>query len=232
MRTPPTPAFPFNNDVGKPQGNSAIGDHNAQYNITPAFTLIRGKHTIQTGAQFEYGYDNYFQTNIASGAFAFGGNWTTSAGGASLVTNPNFAFADFLLGLSQNQGSFVNQTEGVAQVPAQTKGLQVYRAVYADDTFHVTPKLTVNFGLRYELQGTWSDAYGRLSYWDPTATNATVSGCFGAGTTCPGDAFLVGTGRNSSKNNIPMDKKAFSPRLGLAYALDSKTVIRAGYGIF
>jgi len=234
MRTPPTPAFPFPNDVGKSQGNSAIGDHNTQYNVTPAFTLIRGKHTIQTGAQFEYGLDNYFQTNIASGAFAFGGNWTTQlssfAGG---TTNPNFAFADFLLGLSQNEGSFVNQTEGVAQVPAQTKGLQVYRALFADDTWRLTPRLTVNLGLRYELQGTWSDAYGRLSYWDPLATNATVSGCGGtAGSPCPGDAFLVGTGRNSSDNNIPMDKKAFSPRLGFAYSPDQKTVIRAGYGVF
>jgi hypothetical protein len=232
MRTPPTPAFPFNGDIGRTQGNSAIGDHNTQYNITPALTLIRGKHTIQTGAQFEYGLDNYFQTNIASGAFAFGGNWTTSTGGVNLVTNPNFAFADFLLGLSQNQGNFVNQTEGVAQVPAQTKGLQVYRALYVDDTWHILPKLTLNLGLRYELQGTWSDAYNRLSYFDPSATNATVSGCAGAGTTCPGDAFLVKTGRNSSRNNIPMDKKAFSPRLGLAYALDQKTSIRAGYGIF
>lgn len=233
MRTPPTPAFPFNNDVGKSQGNSAIGDHNTQYNVTPAFTLIRGKHTIQTGAQFEYGYDNYFQTNIASGAFAFGGNWTTPSGGVNDVTNSNFAFADFLLGLSQNEGNFVNQTEGVAQVPAQTKGLQVYRALFVDDTWHIAPKLTINLGLRYELQGTWSDAYGRLSYWDPLATNATATGCGGAvGTPCPGDAFLVGTGRNTSENNIPMDKKAFSPRLGLAYSLDSKTVVRGGYGIF
>ncbi len=247
IRTPPTPAFPFNNDVGKSQGNSAIGDHNTQYNLSPAFTLIRGKHTIQTGAQFEWGYDNYYQTNIASGAFAFGGNWATqyavgaaqastvcspTTGNPLLCSNPNYAFADFLLGLSQNQGQFVNQTEGVAQVPAQTKGLQVYRALYVDDTFHITSKLTLNYGLRYELQGTWSDAYNRLSYWDPSATNATVSNCFGAGTTCPGDAFLVGTGRNSSDNNIPMDKKAFSPRLGFAYSLDQKTVIRGGYGIF
>jgi hypothetical protein len=233
MRTPPTPAFPFDGDVGRTQGNSAIGDHNTQYNVTPAFTLIRGKHTIQAGVQFEYGLDNYFQTNIASGAFAFGGNWTTSTGGANLVTNPNFAFADFLLGLSQNQGSFVNQTEGVAQVPAQTKGLQVYRGFFVDDTWHLTPKLTVNLGLRYELQGTWSDAYGRLSYWDPLAANGTVTGCSGTpGSTCLGDAFLVGTGRNSGENNIPMDKKAFSPRIGLAYALDQKTVIRGGYGIF
>ncbi|HUK24415.1 MAG TPA: TonB-dependent receptor [Terriglobales bacterium] len=230
MRTPPTPAFPFPSDVGRSQGNSAIGDHNTQYNITPALTLIRGKHTLQIGAQFEYGLDNYFQTNIASGAFAFQGNWTASS--PTAVDGSGFAFADFLLGLSQNQGSFVNQTEGVAQVPAQTKGLQVYRGFYVDDTWHVSNKLTVNLGLRYELQGTWSDAYNRLSYFDPSATNATVTGCGGPGTTCPGDAFLVGTGRNTSDNNIPMDKKAFSPRIGFAYALDPKTVIRAGYGIF
>jgi len=230
MRTPPTPAFPFNNDVGKSQGNSAIGDHNTQYNLTPALTMIRGKHTLQAGAQFEIGLDNYFQTNIASGAFAFGGNWTTSAAG---VSNPQFAFADFLLGLSQNEGSFVNQTEGVAQVPAQTAGKQVYRALYFNDTWRLTNKLTLNLGLRYELQGTWSERFNRFTYWDPSATNATVTGCSGtAGSACPGDAFLVETGRNSSPNNIPMDKKAFSPRIGFAYALDQKTVIRGGYGIF
>jgi hypothetical protein len=227
MRTPPTPAFPFPNDVGKSQGNSAIGDHNTQYNISPALTMIRGKHTLQAGAQFEIGLDNYFQTNIASGAFAFAGNWTSSS--PSAVDGSGFAFADFLLGLSQNQGSFVNQTEGVAQVPAQTAGRQVYRAFYLDDTFRVTHRLTLNLGLRYELQGTWSERFNRLTFWNPAATNATVTGCGGtAGSACPGDASLVASGGN----NIPMDKKAFSPRLGLAYALDQKTVIRGGYGTF
>jgi Carboxypeptidase regulatory-like domain/TonB dependent receptor-like, beta-barrel len=222
MRTPPTPAFPFPNDVGRSQGNSAIGDHNTQYNISPALTMIRGKHTLQVGGQYELGLDNYFQTNIASGAFGFGGNWTTAAAGTS---NAAFAFADFLLGLSQNQGSFVNQTEGVAQVPAQTAGKQAYRALYVDDTFRVTNKLTLNLGLRYELQGTWSERFNRLTYYNPTAVNATVSGCPNG---CIGDASYVGSGGN----NIPMDKKAFSPRVGFAYALDSKTVIRAGYGLF
>ncbi len=231
MRTPPTPAFLFQNDVGKSQGNSAIGDHNTQYNISPALTLIRGKHTLQAGAQFQLGLDNYFQTNIASGAFAFAGNWTSSSPSATDASG--FGFADFILGLAQNQGSFVNQTEGVAQVPAQTAGKQVYRALYLDDTFRVTHKLTLNLGLRYELQGPWSERFNRLTYWDPAATNATVTGCGGtAGSPCPGDAFLVKTGRNSSGNNIPMDKKAFSPRLGVAYAFDQKTVIRGGYGIF
>jgi hypothetical protein len=227
MRTPPTPAFPFPNDVGKSQGNSAIGDHNTQYNISPALTMIRGKHTVQAGAQFEIGLDNYFQTNIASGAFAFAGNWTSSA--PSAVDGSGFAFADFLLGLSQNQGSFVNQTEGVAQVPAQTAGKQVYRALYVDDTFHVTNKLTLNLGLRYELQGTWSERYNRLTFWNPALTNATITGCGRtAGSACPGDASLVSSGGN----NIPMDKKAFSPRLGFAYSVNDKTVVRGGFGTF
>src|SRR5438094_71303 len=235
MRTPPTPAFPFPNDVGKSQGNSAIGDHNTQYNITPALTMIRGKHTIQVGAQYELGLDNYFQTNIASGAFAFSGSWTSNTG-LPTTANPatgGFAFADFLLGLSQNQGSFVNQNEGEAQVPAQTAGRQTYRAFYFNDNWHATPKLTLNLGLRYELQGTWSERFDRLTYFDPKVTNATVTGCGGtAGSPCLGDALLVKTGRNDTRNNLPLNKKAFSPRLGFAYSLDPKTVIRGGYGIF
>jgi hypothetical protein len=235
MRTPPTPAFLFPNDVGKSQGNSAIGDHNTQYNITPALTFIRGKHTFQVGGQYELGLDNYFQTNIASGAFAFDGSWTTSTG-APTKANPaagGFPFADFLLGLSLNQGSFVNQTEGVAQVPAQTQGRQTYRAFYGNDNWRVTTKLTLNIGLRYELQGGWSDRYNRLTFFDPTIVNRTVTGCGGTvGSVCLGDALLVGTPPNSTRNNLPLDKKQFSPRLGFAYSWNPKTVIRGGYGVF
>ena len=232
MRTVPTPAFPFNNDVGRTQGNSFIADHNSQYNFTPAVTMIRGRHTFQWGGQYERGYDNYAQTNIASGAFAFSGAWTANN---ALVagSNTGFAFADFLLGLSQNQGSFVNQTEGVAQVPAQTAGLQVYRALYVNDNWHLSNKLTLNLGLRYELQGTWSERQDRLTYFDPSATNATVTGCGGTvGSPCIGDAAYVKTGPNDTRNNMPLNKKEFSPRLGFAYSFDQKTVIRGGYGIF
>jgi Carboxypeptidase regulatory-like domain len=236
MRTPPTPAFPYPNDVGKSQGNSAIGDHNTQYNVSPSLTVIRGKHTFQFGGQYELGLDNYFQTNIASGAFGFSGAWTSSTG-LPTVANPatgGFAFADFLLGLAQNgPATFVNQTEGAAEVPAQTQGRQTYRALYVGDTWHVTPKWTLNAGLRYELQGTWSDRFNRLSYWDPTVTNATVTGCNGtAGSPCLGDALLVGNGPNTSRNNLPLDTKEFSPRLGFAYSWDQKTVVRGGYGVF
>jgi hypothetical protein len=238
MRTPPTPAFPYNNDIGKSQGNSAIGDHNTQYNISPSVTLIHGKHTFQIGAQYELGLDNYYQTNIASGAFGFSGAWTGNIGGLNCTAQNNCTngqpFADFLLGLAQGgPASFVNQTEGAAQVPAETAGRQTYRAFYVNDNFHVMPKLTLNLGLRYELQGGWSERFDRLSYFSPSATNATVTGCGGTlGSPCTGEALLVGTGSNSSGNNLPLDKKQFSPRVGFAYSFDSKTVIRGGYGIF
>jgi hypothetical protein len=232
LRTPPTPAFPFPNDVGKSQGaGSVIGDHNTQYNFSPQLTLIRGKHSLAVGAQLEIGYDNYVQTNIAAGAFAFSGIWTEQNATAASPVGGN-AFADFFLGLAKNQGSFVNQTEGVAQVPAQTAGKQTYRALYAQDTYRITPKLTINAGLRYELQGPWSERFNRLSYWDPNAVNATVSGCNGAGGPCLGDALLVNTGPNQSRNSFPLDKREWSPRIGAAYSFDQKTVIRAGYGIF
>jgi hypothetical protein len=234
MRTPPTPETNLPNDVGHTQGNSAIGDHNTQYNVSPQLTLIRGKHNIQVGGQYELGLDNYFQTNIASGAFGFDGTWTKSQSAAGANPTGGFAFADFLLGLGLNQGSFAgNQSEGIAQVPAQTQGKQTYRALYAEDTWHVTAKFTASLGLRYELPGTWSEAFNRLTYWDPKTTNATVTGCSGtAGSACPGDAMYVGTGPNSTDNNLPLDKKAFSPRLGLVYSPDQKTVVRAGYGVF
>ena len=128
MRTPPTPAFPFPSDVGRSQGNSAIGDHNTQYNISPSVTIIHGKHTFQVGAQWELGLDNYYQTNIASGAFGFSGAWTAGHLRPNPSASTGFAFADFLLGLGQpGPQSFVNQTEGAAQVPAQTAGRQTYR---------------------------------------------------------------------------------------------------------
>jgi hypothetical protein len=239
LRTPPTPAFPFNNDIGKSQGNSGIGDHNTQYNFSPALTIIHGKHTVQVGGQYEIGLDNYYQTNIASGAFGFSGAWTGSIGGLNCTAANNctngFPFADFLLGLGQGgPASFVNQTEGAAQVPSLTAGLQTYRALYANDNWHILSKLTLNLGLRYELPGTWSERFDRLSYWNPTAVNTSVFGCDGTAgsSSCLGDANLVGTGINSSRNNLPLDKKEFSPRLGFAYSYDQKTVIRGGFGVF
>ena len=143
-------------------------------------------------------------------------------------------YADFLLGYGLGIGAaFGNQTTGVLNISNPTAGKETYRALYFGDTWKVTHKLTLNLGLRYELAGPWSERFDRMTYFNPSVTNASTTGCSGTvGSACPGDLFLVKEGTNSSRNAYPLPKKEFSPRLGVAYALNQKTVIRAGYGIF
>ncbi len=143
-------------------------------------------------------------------------------------------YADFLLGVGLGAGaSFGNQTTGNLVISAPVASKETYRALYVGDTFHATSKLTLNIGLRYELAGPFSERFDRVTYFDPNATNASITGCSGvSGSSCPGDLFYVGSGVNGSRSGIPLNKNEWSPRLGLAYALNPKTVIRAGYGIF
>ena len=232
-RTPLTPCF-GNSDstVTCSQGQSSINDFNTQWNFSPQITMIRGRHTFTWGGQLEEGYDNYLQTNTGGGLISFVGSWTTDKVGSNLQNGKDFA--DFMLGFGQGQGSaFGNQTTGSLVISGPVSGKQTYRAFYVGDNWHVTTKLTLNLGLRYELQGPWSERFDKMTYFDPKATNTSVTGCSGtAGSACTGDLFLVKTGRNDSRNNLPLSKTQFMPRLGFAYSWDQKTVIRGGYGMF
>ncbi len=230
MRTPPTPCVAnFADNIICTQGQSFIQDRNTQYNLSPSISMLRGRHQYQFGSQFEVGRDNYAQSNIASGAFDFcapGQACFTSLPG---VSGTGFSFADFLLGYADNFNNFVNHFFAQSVVPAFTAGQQIYRAVYFADSWHATNKLTLNLGLRYDLQGPWSERFNRLSYFDPAATNFLTQFLPAGSPPLKGDVFLVNSG---DRNNIPLEKIDFSPRIGLAYGLSSKTVIRSGYGIF
>jgi Carboxypeptidase regulatory-like domain/TonB dependent receptor len=233
-RTPLTPCF-ANSDptIGCSQGQSSIDDRDTQFNISPQFTKVWKRHTFAFGVQFEETFDNYLQTNTGGGLISFNGSWTAPLASNAGAVNGN-DYADFLLGYGLGAGAaFGNQTTGSLVVSAPVASKETYRAFYAGDTWRVTDKLTLNLGLRYELAGPFSERFDRITYFNPEATNASVTGCSGvAGSDCTGDLFYVGTGKASGRNGIPLNKTEFSPRLGLAYALNQKTVIRAGYGIF
>src|SRR6266567_4880745 len=234
-RTPLTPCFGVSDTlVTCSQGQSAIHDLNTQWNLSPQITMIRGRHTFVWGGQLEMGYDNYLQTNTGGGLISFNGSWTQSLARNFAGATGGVDFADFLLGYGLGAGAaFGNQTTGSLVVSGPVSGKQTYRALYFGDNWHATTKLILNLGLRYELQGPWSERFDRMTYFNPSATNASVTGCSGvAGSACPGDLFLVKTGVNHSRNNLPLSKKEFSPRLGFAYGLNQKTVIRGGYGVF
>src|ERR1700683_3845164 len=227
-RTPPTPCvLNFADNIMCTQGQSFIQDRNTQFNLTPSITMVRGRHTLKLGFQLEIGRDNYAQTNVGSGAFAFCGSAQACFTG--------FSFADFLLGYADNPSNVENHFFGQAVVPALVAGQQIYRGFYLDDTYHLTNKLTLNLGLRYDLQGAWSERFNRLSYFNPTAQSWLANPAASAGLTgipglpgTTGDVFLVPPGGTA----IPLDKTNISPRVGFAYSMDQKTVIRGGYGIF
>jgi hypothetical protein len=144
------------------------------------------------------------------------------------VPGTGFGFADFLLGYADNFNNFENHFFAQSVVPAFTAGQQIYRALYLGDTWRATNRLSLNLGLRYELQGPWSERFNRLSYFD-TAANSFLDQFLPAGSSVKGDVFLVKPG---SRTNVPLDKIDFSPRIGFAYSVDPKTVVRSGYGIF
>jgi Carboxypeptidase regulatory-like domain/TonB dependent receptor len=230
MRTPPTPCVAnFADNIMCTQGQSFIQDRNTQYYVSPSISMLRGHHQFHTGFQFEVGRDNYAQSNIASGGFDFciaGQACFTSLPG---VPGTGFSFADFLLGYADNFNNFENHFFAQALVPAFTAGQQIYRALYFDDSWHTTSKLTLNLGLRYDLQGPWSERFNRLSYFDPKATNFLTHFLPPGSMPVKGDMSLVDAGH---RNNIALEKLNFSPRLGFAYSVTSKMIVRSGYGIF
>lgn len=220
LRTPPTPCVTGMADgITCSQGQSYIVDKDTQYYFSPYLTLVHGRHTLQFGVQYEITLDNYTQTNIASGAFAFTGNYT------------KLAFADFLLGWANNPGNVTNHFFGAAQVPNLVAGKQKYWAGYLNDTYHLTSKLTLNLGLRYEYQSPWSERHDRQSFWNPNAVNTVASSA--SGSNVLGAIYLVNTpGVRSSRYNLNQNWKEFAPRVGFAYSVDPKTVVRGGYGLF
>ncbi len=130
---------------------------------------------------------------------------TTRSGAGTTGVN---ALAAFLLGLPQT----VDRTT-VVKLGGYITPQYFF---FAQDRWQVNPKLTVNYGLRYEVYPYPSGINpGDQSYYDPTTNTALISGF----------------GPNNDQINIKTQKTNFAPRLGIAYRLDNKTVVRTGYGI-
>ena len=96
---------------------------------------------------------------------------------------------------------------------------------YIQDNWKITSKLTLNLGLRWDYYPTYTEAHNVLSFFNPTLTNPI--------TNTPGAIQYAGNGANTCNCSTPVSNymKNFGPRLGLAYQIDPKTVIRASYGV-
>ncbi len=182
------------------------------------------------GYEFRLLRNNYYQTNQPTGSYNFDRYATAANPLASSVTTGN-GFASFLLGYGSNSNS------GDVVTPSQMANQIFYNALYIGDTFQATHKLTLNLGLRYDLQGNWTERFNRILDWEPNAASplAGVTNPTNGVTTPSGlkGAFaLVDTPANPNRTEENMPLTEFNPRIGFAYRLNDKTVIRSGYGIF
>jgi hypothetical protein len=170
---------------------------------------IKGSHSIRFGGEYQHFAINHFQPQTSfgpRGGFTFTGGLTSLNGGAA--TNLYNAWGDFLLGLPQQMGistEYINP----ATVRESNYGF------YARDQWQVNRKLTFNYGIRYEAYPLATrDHYGADIYNPQT------------GLVC-----LGGVSNQAHDCGVNVGNGEVVPRLGFAYRLNDKTVIRAGYGL-
>jgi outer membrane receptor protein involved in Fe transport len=186
-----------------------------------AVTKVLSKHTIKTG--FGYLYDNHWNDSASSpqrGGFSYNGQYSGNA------------FADFLLG-------YPNQT--VKPIPNNyiVKNLSSQYALYVQDDWKPLKNLTVNAGLRYDLQWFESNPYGQNSLYVPSLQKVVVFGTSYPANAIPGLATTYPV-TLSSQVGLPntvfgylgQAKTNFAPRLGFAYEVVPNTVLRGAYGIY
>jgi hypothetical protein len=218
FRTVPTVNVTGYNGVWSSAGTgSTIIDRNDVYSLVPSLTKIWRGHTLKFGAEIRRNTHNYYQQNSPSGTFSFDSLMTSVNPFAAAGTGNGFA--SFLLG--DGSGGGVTQNNLVA-------GQMIYRAFYAGDQWQITSRLTFNYGIRFEQQGPWSERYNRMTVLLPSAASSLPQT---AGSNIHGKVALVDTPDSPSRNNYHLGN-LWSPRVGLAWRVTDKTVLRAGYGIF
>lgn len=173
-------------------------------------TFIRGSHTFKAGVDFKKVQRNFTQIlGAPAGSFSFGPNFTADPGNPGNTGN---AFADFLLGIPTSAS--IVTTSGLAGIRSTEF------SAYFQDTWKITPRFTLNYGLRYDLFTPQTEVYNRQSNIDPITGKLVLPG---QGGSYPG---------LSTRALVSTNKLNFAPRFGFAYRLGDRTVLRSSYGVF
>ncbi len=201
-------------------GNSAYSSQNTQ---SPSFnasvTWVKNNHTYKFGGELRLeGYPAHVKSNT-SGSYVFAPDQTSLPylNGATVSGQTvGFAYASFLLGAVKTV-SIANPVD-----PRLGKHQMGY---YAQDSWKITRRVTLDYGLRYDYSTYLREEYTRDPFFSPTTPNPAVGNIPGA---VAFDGYGPGHCNCSLAKNYPW---AFAPRLGLAYQINSKTVFRGGFAV-
>lgn len=209
------------------------------FTFQPTLTQIWGNHSIKYGYDFRRLHEKFDYAGYASGRFQFQGTYTMAASNSGATERDRVGrdLASFLLGIPVASGSSIIDNPQVYDVTSS------YHGFFVHDDWRITPKLTLNLGLRYDYETGYRESEGRTVVdFDRTAASpiaAQVLANYNANTPAGvpvarfqnlAGGFLFAS--DSSQANQSSDKNNWQPRIGFAWAPDGKTVVRGGFGIF
>jgi hypothetical protein len=179
----------------------------------------RGSHSLKTGVDYRILNFNEGQNTAPNGTYTFSRTFTQGPNPVQASRNGGFGFADFMLGMPN--GGSIRQIN-----PISTQGL--YYAWFMQDDWRVNNRLTLNMGLRWDIGVGNREKYNRLAYFDPNAPNplAQPSGL----TNLTG--IIRWIGEENARNTQATQWTNFAPRVGFAFKVTDKSVLRGGYGVF
>lgn len=171
---------------------------------------------------FSFGYmgvlSQIFGGRYAPTPFNFDSGFTSGPDPNAPSSSTGFGFASFLLGTASSGST------GITSFPATSK---IYNGIYLQDDWKVKPTLTLNLGIRYEIQGAPTERHDRQAFFDFNATNPISSA---VGKTYLGEIVYNGNGHGSGLYNTSYTN--FAPRVGFSAQLKPNFVTRGGFGIF
>ncbi len=212
------PAFGATNYVG-------LGGNDHRYNAFMSYPLLvsltktGSRHTLKTGADVRMIRVNVWEAR-AAGTFNFSTAMTQGPNPNTASSTAGNAIASLLLGAGTQNNVLIQNWKNVASQ-------NFYVAPYIQDDWRVSERLTLNLGLRYDYETPRTERYDRMNYFDPEARSPLA-------TQVPqfpdlrGGLVFVGVDGNG-RWQYDADRNNISPRVGGAFQVDEKTVLRAGY---
>jgi hypothetical protein len=194
-------------------------------NYGSSFSWTKGRHTLKAGGQQEIFYNNFFQPNYPTGYFSFTQDITAQVPYDTNNGVQGNDFAGLLIGWGDPSGSGINVTQSVADKSLET-------GFYLQDNWRATPKLTLNLGIRYQWDNPYSERHNNSQFSDMTGDSGLSvppsPGIPGYTGTLKGTTIFATSGNRS----VPANYSDVGPRVGFAYLVNDKTVVRGGAGLY